>query len=109
MKKVNSVEKSVKIKDANGTTDESCKCCSLIEHWELFSEERALKCAANTCNKVECHNAHIAKPLSENEVYETNPFIVPMSSSLNEQHVDEFYSKVNTSYVWADGPEISGK
>ncbi|EHU0329790.1 hypothetical protein RUX70_004440 [Vibrio vulnificus] len=109
MKKVYSVEGRVKIKNAKGTGDRSCKCASWIKHWEKYSNKSANKCVVDGCNNSANVGAHITRPNAKSEDYKTHPYIVPFCSSHNGKHGEEFYSKINTTFVWANVKETCGK
>ncbi len=103
-----SVTGSVKIKNANGTSDRECECGSWIEHWENFSKKPASTCSVDGCNSKATVGAHITRPKANNEDYKTHHYIVPMCSSHNGKHGQEFRSKENTTFVWANVVETCG-
>jgi len=108
MNKVYSVEDSVKIKNVNGTADRSCKCDSWLEHWEIFSNKTTSSCSVSGCTNNATLGAHVTRPAAKNEDYKTHPYIVPMCSSHNGMHGEEFRTKENTTFVWANVAETCG-
>lgn len=108
MNKVYSVEEGVKIKNANGTGDRVCKCDSWIEHWKLYSQKTASSCCVKDCSERATVGAHVTRPIAKNEDYKTHPYIVPMCSSHNGKRGQEFYTKDNTTFVWANVAETCG-
>lgn len=108
MKNVYSVQEKVKIKNTKGTSDRDCKCGSWIEHWENYSKKPASTCVVDGCSNKATVGAHIIRPNAKSDDYKTHPYIVPMCSSHNGKHGEEFYSKENTTFVWANVAETCG-
>ena len=108
MKKVYCSKDSVKIKNANGTAERSCKCSSWLAHWEKYTYLRASTCCVYGCNNKAEVGAHITRPMAQSEEYKTHPYIVPMCKSHNSQLGQTFTSKSNTSFVWANVSETCG-
>jgi len=108
MDKVYSVKEGVKIKNVSGTADRNCNCASWLAHWEKYSKKKASNCCVKGCNSKATVGAHVTRPIAKNEDYKTHPYILPMCSSCNGKHGEEFYSKDNVSFVWANVSKTCG-
>ena len=108
MKIVYDMTNPVKIKNANGTAARKCKCGSWLAHWEIFSEQSSTKCSVTGCNENATLGAHITRPSAKNEDYKTHNYIAPMCSAHNGKHGEQFTSKSNLTFVWANVKETCG-
>ena len=108
MKKMYQSTDAVKIKNANGTADRTCKCGSWIAHWENFSQKTSKKCSVTGCSNDATLGAHTTRPLAKNNDYKTHHYIIPMCSTHNGKHGEEFLTKVNLTFVWANVKETCG-
>lgn len=53
--------------------------------------------------------AHITRPNAKNEDYKTHSYIVPMCVEHNGKHEEEFKSRENYTFVWANVSQTCGK
>ncbi|MEO0037174.1 MAG: hypothetical protein RIQ59_385 [Bacteroidota bacterium] len=67
-----------KIKNINGTTDNTCKCGSWLKHWEKFSGKSSNYCSEKTCTQKELVGAHVQKTTSDMSWY-----IIPLCKAHN--------------------------
>jgi len=52
----------IKVKNINGTSDNSCQCSSWLEHWKIFSKiNDRVTCVKNFCMKEADVGAHVQK------------------------------------------------
>jgi len=68
-----------KIKNINGTFQNTCNCGSWLKHWENFSQRKALYCSEITCLKTNLVGAHVQKADSHDRKW----YIVPLCNSHN--------------------------
>lgn len=108
MKKVYTVEGKVQIKNAKGTGEKDCKCGSWKDHWEKYSKKKATECSVDKCTDTDIVGAHVTRPNAKKEEYKTHPYIVPMCKEHNGKHGEEFTSKENVTFVWANVKETCG-
>lgn len=71
----------MKIKNINGTSDNSCKCGTWLDHWKKFSGQSL----PTDCPEVSCRNspevgAHVQKDLSSDSSW----YIVPLCKTHNK-------------------------
>jgi hypothetical protein len=50
-----------KVKIVSGTTSKSCSCGSWLEHWDNFSNEKAILCSAKLCLERQLVGTHVKK------------------------------------------------
>lgn len=102
---VYSVSESVKVKNANGTTERSCSCGTWLDHWKNYSKKSAGTCSVSGCDKQATVGAHVTRPNAKGNEYRTAPYIIPMCSSHNGKHGETFSSKDSATFVWANVQE----
>jgi hypothetical protein len=69
----------MKVRNINGTSDNSCKCGSWLAHWKNFSSTSLKYCAEKSCtNDIEV-GAHVQKPDSTDKSW----YIVPLCKEHN--------------------------
>lgn len=72
----------MKVKNINGTSNNTCKCLSWIEHWKKFSGESIPNyCPESGCTKQPEVGAHVQKDSST----DTGWYIIPLCKSHNNQ------------------------
>lgn len=69
----------MKVKNINGTSQNTCKCGSWLQHWKNFSGQTATICRAKGCSRSDIKGAHVQKDVS----YDSNWYIVPFCSEHN--------------------------
>ncbi|ENC6723346.1 hypothetical protein [Vibrio harveyi] len=98
-----SVNSAVKIKNAVGTGERTCKCGSWLNHWRLFSGiEKPVVCSVFECRDVATVGAHVTRPKAKNDFYKHAPYIVPMCRHHNNAHGETFDAKSGVVFVWAN-------
>ncbi len=68
----------MKVKNLNGTSDNKCKCSSLIKHYEIFSGKKVKKCCC--CGKDAILGGHVQLVDSKNQHW----FIIPLCYDCNK-------------------------
>lgn len=98
-------EGPMKIKNINGTTDNTCKCSSWFKHWEVFSGQTTDYCQANSCLGKELVGAHVQKAGASTDL---SWYIYPLCKEHNK-HKGEL--EVSDAYrlVSANVKETCGK
>lgn len=70
----------MKVKNISGTSDNSCKCGSWLEHWERHSGQTLpAHCVEATCLRVPTIGAHVQTDNST----DTNWYIIPLCDKHN--------------------------
>jgi hypothetical protein len=95
----------MKVKNINGTTDNTCKCTSWLAHWKKFSQQTTNYCQANGCTETDLVGAHVQKGGGS---LDGSWYIYPLCKKHNK-HSDEL--EVSNSYklVSANVKETCGK
>lgn len=95
----------MKVKNINGTSDNTCKCDSWLKHWETYSKQTTSKCQAKDCDNTDVVGAHVQKGGNSTD---KSWFIYPLCNKHNK-HSGEL--EVNSSYelVSANVSETCGK
>lgn len=70
----------MKVKNINGTSDNSCKCTSWLAHWEKFSGTKAGTCAEKSCLSQATVGAHVQKQVTDMAWY-----IIPLCATHNKK------------------------
>ncbi len=87
----------MKLKNLNGTSDNSCKCGSWLAHWEKFSRKTISLCPVKTCYDRAEVGAHVQKDTSDN-----NWYIVPLCKKHNAEKTKTLDVSDETSLVSAN-------
>ena len=82
----------MKIRNINGTSQNTCKCGSWLKHWEKFSGQKATYCPASTCTKKDLVGAHVQKGGGSKD---QNWYIYPLCG-IHNKHKGEL--EVSDSY-----------
>ena len=70
----------MKVKNINGTSDNTCKCGSWLEHWEQFSGQDLPKdCPVENCHQTPEVGAHVQKDGEPGSSW----YIVPLCKTHN--------------------------
>lgn len=96
---------SKKVKNINGTSDNSCKCGSWLNHWEKYGGGKAGMCAEKACTKKAEVGAHVLKADSNDK----NWYIVPMCKDHNGLLGEEIEVMDSTVLVSANTAETCAK
>mgnify|MGYP001611199750 CR=1 FL=1 len=87
----------MKLRNINGTSQNTCKCGSWLKHWEKFSGQKTEFCQANSCLKKDVVGAHVQKANSQDQ----NWYIYPLCNSHNqatgELEVSDSYQLVSAN------------
>lgn len=88
----------MKVKNLNGTSDNTCdKCGTWLNHWENLSGEVAILCSCKDCDGFAEVGAHVQKNTSDCSWY-----IVPLCKECNKKpSTDVFELKEDTVLVSA--------
>ena len=113
-----SVSGRVKVKNLNGTSDNTCKCDeyevrSWLYHWSKFNDA-AVSCLPDKCpcchKKIidwseELVGAHVQK---ENTI-DNNWYIIPLCKKCNSKNSDEILEVDDIGFAWANTNETCKK
>ena len=95
----------MKLKNINGTSDNTCKCNSWLEHWKKFSGQAAEYCPAKDCLKKDLVGAHVQRGGGSAD---QNWYIYPLCNAHN-QHTGELEVSDAFRLVSANVKETCGK
>ena len=70
----------MKIKNINGTSQNTCSCGSWLEALQKFSGQTTRYCAVNACLGTDLVGAHV----QQSEGYDSSWYICPLGSSHNQ-------------------------
>jgi hypothetical protein len=71
----------MKIKNINGTSQNTCKCGSWLKHWQKFSGWSLTYCPVDGCLRTDLVGAHVQQDGSNDKRW----YICPLCSSHNAQ------------------------
>lgn len=94
----------MKVRNINGTSDNTCKCDSWLAHWEKFSGKKAYMCSAYGCTKTSLVGAHVQK----DGLLDRSWYIIPLCQAHNKQ-APELIVSDNTQLISANVSETCGK
>lgn len=96
----------MRVININGTSDNTCRCGSWLEHWKKFSgESLPPSCREQVCRgKVEA-GAHVQKDNSTDKSW----YIVPLCADHNRQTGRSLNLMENTTLVSANVNQTCGK
>ena len=93
------------VKNINGTSDNTCKCKSWIEHWENYGGGTApTYCTETSCTNKDLVGAHVQKDSVSNKKW----YIVPLCKKHNAK-VDSLSISNDTTLVSANVSNTCGK
>ena len=95
----------MKVKNINGTSENTCKCNSWLAHWEKFSGEKANTCVEASCMEKATLGAHVQKSTSTDSHW----YIVPFCSSHNSQKGQELSLYNAPTLISANVSKTCGK
>jgi hypothetical protein len=99
-------EISMKVRNINGTSDNSCKCASWLDHWKKFGGQAVPQyCPESTCTKKPEHGAHVQKDGSSDQSW----YIIPLCADHNGQKGATLVVSDSTKLVSANVKETCGK
>ncbi len=88
---------SRKVKIFNGTSDNSCKCDSWLNHWEKFSGLKADLCSEINCVKMEVVGTHVIKLNSDDRKCYIIPLCKEHSHLFQEIKIDNSVELVSAN------------
>lgn len=94
-----------KVKNINGTSNNTCKCGSWLKHWEKFSGQTAGLCSEVSCRNSASLGAHVQKSDSSDNKW----YIIPLCSSHNAMKYQEISIMDSTILVSANKSETCEK
>jgi hypothetical protein len=96
----------MKVKNINGTSDNTCKCGSWLEHWKNFSGQLLPSyCPEQSCTKKPEVGAHVQKDNSTDSSW----YIVPLCTTHNAEYGKSIDISDSTKLVSANVAETCGK
>lgn len=72
----------MKVKNINGTSDNTYKCDSWLKHWEKFSNNTAFLCSVVGCLSHAKVGGHVIKVSGADSAW----YIIPMCESHNQDN-----------------------
>jgi hypothetical protein len=94
-----------KVRNLNGTSDNSCRCGSWLKHWETYGGGKGGFCAEKTCTKSADVGAHVQKADSTDK----NWYIIPLCIGHNSSTGGELEIMDSTVLVSANTSETCAK
>lgn len=95
----------MKVKNINGTSDNSCKCGSWLEHWEKYSDQPLPKyCSEVDCGKKPEVGAHVQKDSGNDNSW----YIIPLCKTHNAQKDTTLNISSNITLVSANVSKTCG-
>lgn len=96
----------MRVKNINGTSDNTCKCGSWLDHWTKFSRQSLPSyCVEATCIQKPEVGAHVQKDSSS----DTNWYIIPLCKAHNGKKGESLEVSDNVTLVSANVNETCGK
>jgi hypothetical protein len=96
----------MKVKNLNGTADNTCKCASWIDHWKKFSSQPTPTiCVVTGCNEKTEVGAHIQKDVATDNSW----YIIPICKKCNGKKGQDLIISDTTRLVSANVKETCGK
>lgn len=95
----------MKVKNVNGTSDNTCTCGSWLAHWKKFSGKEVPK----YCAEVKCTNApEVGAHIQKDSTVDNNWYIIPMCKTHNAKATELTISD-STILVSANVSQTCGK
>ena len=96
----------MKVNNINGTSQNTCKCGSWLDHWKKFSgQEPPTYCPEKSCTQKPEVGAHVQKDSS----YDTGQYIVPFCKGCNGKTGNSLEISDSVKLVSANVSETCGK
>ncbi|MDD3490240.1 MAG: hypothetical protein PHR62_10200 [Paludibacter sp.] len=88
----------MKVKNINGTTQNTCTCGSWLNHWKKFSKQTVTVCKAKGCHNKDIVGAHVRKDVN----YDDRWYIVPFCHQHNHPTTGKIELKKSTKLIPAN-------
>ena len=99
-------EKTMKVKNINGTSTITCKCGSWLDHWKNFSGQLL----SSFCSEVTCmQRAEVGAHVQKDSATDKSWYIVPLCKVHNAKTGDSIYIIDDIKLVSANVSETCGK
>lgn len=95
---------AIKVKNLNGTSDNTCRCGSWLRHWEKYGGGTATLCSEETCTKKAEVGAHVQKDSNNDQKW----YIIPLCQEHNKSDKALTIFE-NTKFVSANTKETCAK
>lgn len=95
----------MKVKNINGTSQNTCKCGSWLEHWKNFSGQSYTYCPVEGCLKKIEVGAHVQKDSTTDRKW----YIVPFCKTHNAETGGSLEISDNITLVSANVSETCGE
>jgi len=96
----------MKVKNINGTSDNTCKCDSWLDHWKNFSGQSLSKhCSEKSCIEKPEVGAHVQK----DSYTDTDWYIVPLCKTHNGETGESLDIVDSVKLVSANVSETCGE
>ena len=89
-KNINKERVKMKVQNLNGTSDNTCKCGSWLQHWKNYSRLSANECVVNNCRNKSEVGGHVQKGDSLDQKW----YVIPVCTACNAKrgqdlHIDD--------------------
>lgn len=96
----------MKVKNLNGTSDNTCKCGSWLKHWEKFSGKSVpTYCCVTSCTGKDLIGGHVQKDSSTDKSW----YIIPICKTCNGKQGEDLIISDTTVLVSANKSETCEK
>ena len=96
----------MKVTNINGTSDNTCKCGSWLDHWKKFGGYSSITyCTVDKCYGKDLVGAHVQKDSSTDRSW----YIIPLCKTHNAETGKSLIVSDNTALVSANVSETCGK
>lgn len=95
----------MKLKNINGTSDNSCKCASWLAHWKKYSPLTPVYCPVEGCWGVVEVGAHVQKHEGNDSAW----YIVPLCKTHNAEKGKSITVSDSIKLVSANVSQTCGK
>ncbi len=87
----------MKIKNINGTSQNTCSCGSWLKHWEKFSGQTVTYCPVEKCLNKDLVGAHVQKADSSDGKWYIFPLCKIHNQAMGELQVSDSYRLVSAN------------
>lgn len=67
---------AMRVKNINGTSQNTCRCGTWLQHWRNLSGQYTVTCRALGCSRIDISGAHVQKDNSDDNRWYIVPFCV---------------------------------
>lgn len=99
------------VRNLNGTSDNTCRCISWLEHWKKYSRSNAvLTLLGPTCSVAGCNaTAEVGGHVQKDGLFDTSWYITPLCKGHNAMHGMPLILDDNTALASANVSMTCGR